>query len=239
STDAQITGQFKPGIQIRKSRDLLNWQWVGRAFSEIPKAAKEWTGAGGLWAPEITKYGDTYYLYYSASQFGKNQSFIGVATSKHIEGPWEDQGEVIKTKQGPGPNAIDANITFDKNGEPWMVYGSFFDGIFLKKIDAQTGKTAEPGLGKQIAKRHITVEGAIEDPYILYHHLHDYYYLLVSYDSLFTNYNIRVARSKKIDGPYVDVKGNEMTNTTLPPNDVGVKILGGYKFSSSYGWIGP
>src|SRR5699024_12531310 len=53
STDAQITGQFKPGIQIRKSRDLLNWQWVGRAFSEIPKAAKEWTGAGGLWAPEI------------------------------------------------------------------------------------------------------------------------------------------------------------------------------------------
>lgn len=239
STDAQINGPFKPGIQIRKSRDLLNWQWVGRAFSEIPEDAKEWTGAGGLWAPEITKYGDTYYLYYSASQFGKNQSFIGVATSKQIEGPWEDQGEVIKTKQGPGPNAIDLNITFDKKGEPWMVYGSFFDGIYLKRIDAQTGKPLETGQGKQIARRHISVEGAIEGPFILYHPQQDYYYLFVSYDSLSSNYNIRVARSKEIEGPYVDINGNKMTNTTLPPNDVGMKILGGYKFSGGHGWTAP
>src|SRR5699024_12393668 len=73
STDAQITGQFKPGIQIRKSRDLLNWQWVGRAFSEIPKAAKEWTGAGGVRAPAINKHGDTDYLYASDSILVRTQ----------------------------------------------------------------------------------------------------------------------------------------------------------------------
>lgn len=239
STDAQINGQFKPGIQIRKSKDLVNWQWVGRAFSEIPKEAKSWTGAGGLWAPEITKYGDTYYLYYSASQFGKNQSFIGVATSKHIEGPWQDQGEVIKTKQGNGPNAIDANITFDRDGKPWMVYGSFFDGIFLKEMDIHTGKPVAPGIGKQIAKRHISVEGAIEGPFIVYHPQYDYYYLFVSYDFLQSDYNIRVARSKQIEGPYIDSNGNEMTDTSLPPNDVGMKILGGYKFTGSHGWTAP
>lgn len=240
STDAQVGGTFKPGIQIRKSKDLINWQWVGRAFSEVPKEAKDWTGAEGLWAPDVVKYGDTYYLYYAASQFGKTQSFIGVATSKNIEGPWEDQGEVFKTKQGEeGPNAIDPNITFDKKGKPWMVYGSFFGGIYVSEINPETGKLVHYGRGKLIAKRHQSVEGAIEGPYIVYNPDFDYYYLFVSYDSLFSNYNIRVARSKNIEGPYVDFNGHEMTDLFLPPNDVGMKILGGYKFKGSEGWVAP
>src|SRR5690625_4221470 len=200
STDAQVGGTFKAGVQVRKSRDLMNWEWVGRAFSGVPESAKEWTGAGGLWAPDVVKLGDTYYLYYSASQFGKNQSFIGVATSKNIEGPWEDQGEVVKTRQGDGPNAIDSNISFDENGVPWMVYGSFFDGIFVSEIDPNTGKFTKPGHGKLIAQRHESVEKAIEGPYIIYNPTLKYYYLFASYDSLFSNYNIRVARSKNIDG---------------------------------------
>jgi arabinan endo-1,5-alpha-L-arabinosidase len=239
STDAQNGGTFRGGVQVRKSKDLMNWEWVGRAFPDVPEEAKAWTGAKGLWAPDVEKFGDTYYLYYCASQFGKNQSFIGVATSQNIEGPWEDQGEVFKTKQGDGPNAIDPNITFDKNGEPWMVYGSFFGGLFVSKIDPNTGKLLEYGEGKLIAKRHISVEGAIEGPYIIYNKEFDYYYLFVSYDSLFTQYNIRVARSKNIEGPYLDHNGNEMTNTTLPPNDVGMKVLGGYKFGDHEGWVCP
>lgn len=239
STDAQEGGTFKAGIQIRKSKDLVNWQWVGRAFSELPVAAERWTGAPGLWAPEITKLGDTYYLYYAASQFGRNQSFIGVATSKQIEGPWFDRGEVVKTEQGEGPNAIDPNITFDAQGDPWMVYGSFFDGIFLARIDHSTGKFVEEGKGKLIASRHSSVEGAIEGPYIVYNPHHDYYYLFVSYDSLFSSYHIRVARSKQIEGPYIDSNGHEMTNTELPPNDVGMKVLGSYQFDGGPGWVAP
>lgn len=239
STDAQEGGIFKAGIQIRKSKDLVNWQWVGRAFTEVPGPAKSWTDAGGLWAPDVTKFGDTYYLYYAASQFGKTQSFIGVATSSHIEGPWIDKGEVVKTEQDEGPNAIDPNICIDEKGDPWLVYGSFFGGIFLARINRATGKFAEEGKGKLIAKRHASVEGAIEGPYIVYNPHFDYYYLFVSYDSLFSSYNIRVARSKHIEGPYVDSKGHEMTNTDLPPNDVGMKVLGSYQFDGGAGWIAP
>ncbi|MBP1913459.1 arabinan endo-1,5-alpha-L-arabinosidase [Lederbergia galactosidilyticus] len=192
------------------------------------------------WAPEIVKIADTYFMYYSASQFGKNQSFIGVATSKNIEGPWLDQGEVFKTKQGVDePNAIDANITFDRYGHPWMVYGSFFGGIYLTKINPKNGKLLNYGKGKLIAKRHHNVEAAIEGPYIIYNPEFDYFYLFVSYDSLFSNYNIRVARSKTIDGPYLDFHGQEMTDTSLPPNDVGLKILGGYTFNDGEGWVAP
>lgn len=240
STDTTPGGIVKGGIQIRKSRDLINWQWVGRALDGVPEEAKNWTGAEILWAPEIVKYGDTYFMYYAASQFGKTQSFIGVAVSSKIEGPYEDRGEVYKSSQGEeGPNAIDPNVEFDKQGTPWMVYGSFFGGIYLARLSLETGKLAEPGRGKLIAKRHTSVKGAIEGPYIIYHPDFDYYYLFVSYDSLFSDYNIRIARSESIDGPYTDLWGNDMTDTTLPPDDVGLKVLGGYKFSKGDGWIAP
>ncbi len=240
STDAKVGGPPTGGIQIRKSKDLIKWEWVGHAFDKIPEEAFEWTGALGLWAPDVAKYGDTYYLYYAASQFGKNQSFIGVATSKHIEGPWEDQGEVIKTEHGvSGPNAIDPNITFDENGTPWMVYGSFFGGIYLCKIDPSTGKLAEQNEGILLARRPKSVEAAIEGPYIVYHPELKKYYLFVSYDSLFRDYNIRVAVSDRIEGPYLDFNGNDMRDIDIDPNETGLKILGGYKFADKEGWIGP
>ncbi|WP_186578115.1 arabinan endo-1,5-alpha-L-arabinosidase [Aquibacillus kalidii] len=241
STDAQHGGDFKAGIQIRKSKDLINWEWVGRALNGVPEEAEKWTGAKGLWAPDVTKFGDTYYLYYAASQFGSTQSFIGVATSSNIEGPYIDQGEVYKSREGEEhePNAIDPNITIDKDGQPWMVFGSFFGGLYINKINSKTGKFVEAGKGTLIAKRHVSVERAIEGPYVVYNPDFDYYYLFVSYDSLFSNYNIRVARSKNIEGPYLDFHGNDMTNIELPPNDVGLKILGGYKFHSGDGWVAP
>jgi arabinan endo-1,5-alpha-L-arabinosidase len=240
STDAKFGGKPTGGIQIRKSKDLIEWEWVGHAFDQIPEKAFKWTGALGLWAPDVAKYRDTYFLYYAASQFGKNQSFIGVATSKHIEGPWVDQGEVIKTEHGiDTPNAIDPNITFDDQGRPWMVYGSFFGGIYLCKIDPETGKLAEKNEGKLIARRHKSVEAAVEGPYIVYHPDLKKYYLFVSYDSLFRDYNIRVARADFIEGPYLDFNGNKMTDIEIDPNEIGMKVLGGYKFDQEEGWIGP
>ncbi|MCZ0702459.1 arabinan endo-1,5-alpha-L-arabinosidase [Natronobacillus azotifigens] len=241
STDTGGKDNFMAGVQIRRSKDLINWDWVGRAFERgVPDEAYAWTGAKGLWAPEVVKYADVYYMYYAASQFGKTQSFIGVATSSRIEGPYEDQGLVFKSKQGEeGPNAIDPNITFDRNGEPWMVYGSFFGGLYVNKINPSTGKFVEYGRGELIARRSTTVDRAIEGPYIVYNPDLDYYYLFVSYDSLFADYNIRVARSKNISGPFVDFNGLEMTDIESPQHDVGMKILGGYHFDGDDGWVAP
>lgn len=241
STDTGSKDHFKAGIQIRKSKDLVNWQWVGRAFKEgVPQEAFEWTGARGLWAPEVTKYNGVYHMYYAASQFGKTQSFIGVATSDNIEGPYQDKGLVYKSKQGEeGPNAIDPNITFDRDGKPWMVYGSFFGGLYVNEIDPNTGKFVEYGRGHLIARRNKTVDRAIEGPYIVYNPELDYYYLFVSYDSLFADYNIRVGRSKQITGPYFDFNGLEMTDIESPQKDVGMKVLGGYKFDNDDGWVAP
>lgn len=38
-----------------------------------------------------------------------------------------------------GPNAIDPCVLYDKDGNLWMSYGSWFGGLFMLKLDANTG----------------------------------------------------------------------------------------------------
>jgi len=240
STDCKVGAAPRPGIQIRKSKDLINWQFVGYAFEDgVPETAVNWAGATTLWAPDIVKRGDYYYLYYAASKFGVNKSLIGMARSKSVEGPYEDLGEVFKTDETDDVNAIDPNIVRDKDGSEWMCYGSFWSGIYISRLDSKTGKLLKYGEGKNIASRNTSVDRAIEGPYITYNSKYDYYYLFVSYGSLMKDYNVRVGRSKNIDGPYVDSNGKDMTDTTDNPFDIGNKVLGGYKFGNDEGWQAP
>ena len=41
STDARVGGNATPAIQIRKSKDLINWEFVGQALKSIPDEAKK------------------------------------------------------------------------------------------------------------------------------------------------------------------------------------------------------
>jgi len=60
---------YSPGFLIWHSQDLVNWQPISRA-----------NGAG--MAPDLVKYGDTYYLYYP---WGKTNY---VTCAKDMRGPW-------------------------------------------------------------------------------------------------------------------------------------------------------
>lgn len=241
STDARVGGPATPGIQVRKSKDLIYWEFVGQALKGIPEEAKKWSHAQGIWAPDVTKVGEEYYLYYCASTFGKNRSYIGLLKSKSIEGPWEDKGVVLKTNQGDDKNALDPNIVYDKDGQMWMTYGSFWNGIYIVKLDKNTGKPENQNdMGKNISKRDAVVSGAVEGPYIVYNEEQKKYYLFVSYGSLSSDYNVRVGRADNIEGPYLDSNGNDMTDiSNSKPDEIGNKILGGYKFGDSEGWMAP
>lgn len=243
STDVRVAGEAKPGVMVRKSDDLINWTWVGQALPGIPQEALDWTGAVNLWAPDVIQAGDTYRMYYSASSFGSTQSAIGLQTSSSPEGPWTDEGLVVQTSANEQDklNAIDANPIVDAEGNSWMVYGSFFDGIYIAPLDPDTGKFKGDGYGTRIAARdRATEEGAVEGPYIVFNPEFKKYYLFVSYDSLFEDYNVRVARADSITGPYTDINGNNMLDTEyLPQYEIGTKILGGYRFTEGEGWVAP
>lgn len=147
-----------------------------------------------------------------------------------------------------GPNAIDPAITYDKSGNLWMVYGSWFGGIFMLKLDKNTGlrdysqtystttNASDQYFGTKISGGYgCTGEGA----YIVYDSQSDYYYLYLSYNGLnatdnFANYHIRLFRSKNITGPYTDAAGNSpiCTSANQDQSNKGVKLFGNYKFSS-------
>ncbi|WP_461168621.1 arabinan endo-1,5-alpha-L-arabinosidase [Arthrobacter sp. Z1-15] len=242
STDALANSADVPaGVHVRRSQDLVTWEYAGTALDGVPGPAAQWTGAAGLWAPDVVRWTDgSWRMYYSASTFGSRTSAIGLAVAAHPGGPWTDRGLVLKTTQGEsGHNAIDAAVSFDRSGDPWLAYGSFFDGIYTLKLDPRTGLAAEDGPGTLLARRPPSVDGAVEGAFILYRPQEDRYVLFLSYDSLFGTYNIRTAVAAEITGPYRDWNGHLLTEAEPEPGAAGTKILGSYGFPGGTRWLAP
>ena len=241
STDYMAGGKPSPGIQIRKSSDLIQWKFAGRVFDEVPLEAAEWTmGGSTFWAPEVVKMNNRFYLYYSVSQVGSRNSYIGVAVSDSPEGPWKDLGAAVTSKEGDGHtgNAIDSSVVQAEDGSYWMSYGSYFGGIFLVELNPETGLLKHPGEeGKKIAQRK-NMDYPIEAPSMFYNRKTDMYYLMTSYGWLEDTYNVRVARSENIEGPYVDVNGRNVIDPSEESWNTGTKIVGSYSFENDSGWLG-
>ncbi|MDQ0680688.1 arabinan endo-1,5-alpha-L-arabinosidase [Arthrobacter pascens] len=228
-------GQVADGnIQIRRSTDGVNWEYAGEVWQEKPAwLTAAVPGVDNLWAPELYEHGGTWYLYYSASTFGKNLSVIALATNTTLDPAdpaykWVDQGQVISSK-GERFNAIDPGIAEDEDGTPWMSFGSFWTGLQMVQLEWPTGLRAgsEPPL--TLADRKAP-PNAIEAPYILPHD--GAYYLFFSRDfccqGLESTYNIAVGKSDTITGPYLDADGKALL-------DGGGTLL----LSSDGGRIGP
>ena len=145
------------------------------------------------------------------------------------------------------PNAIDPTIFNDTEGRLWMTYGSWSGGIYLLEIDPKTGAAIYPGkngktddgrvideyFGTRIAGGH-TISG--EGPFILYDEETEYYYLYVTYEFLdsVSGYNMRLFRSKKPEGPYLDAAGNSAVLSSNKDNHdkIGIKVMGNYEFEN-------
>ncbi|MDR0566453.1 MAG: arabinan endo-1,5-alpha-L-arabinosidase [Prevotellaceae bacterium] len=230
-------------IQVRRSKDLVSWEFLGWAFPAIPDEAVQWVrshangkGATNIWAPYITRHNGVYRLYFCVSAFGKKASYIGMAESLSPQGPWTQKGCVVKTNGESAMNAIDPSIVVDReSGRWWMHYGSFFGGLYCVELDPETGLTATPSdLGHLIARRASYRTDNLEAPEIIYHPTLKKYYLFYSYDPLMTTYNIRVARSDKPEGPFVDFFGQDVSDTT---NNFPI-LTAPYQFDGHPGWAG-
>ncbi len=237
------TGEHIGNIPIRRSRDLVNWEFVGWALDSIPQAAvnhvrsfAEGKGADNMWAPYVYKHNGIYRLYYSVSSFGTNASYIGMAESISPEGPFSDVGVVVSTDSSSVMNAIDASLVKDAlTGRLWMHYGSYFGGLHAVELDEATGLTKTQGdRGHLIATRADKETRIIEAPEIIYNPELQQYFLFVSYDPLFTYYNVRVGRSDKPEGPFVDFFGNDMAE----PIDNFPILSHSYMFENHPGWSG-
>ena len=211
----------RAGIAIRCSKDLVHWRLCGDVFAHLPEwAVKDVPGLRGLWAPDVSYFNGQYHLYYSVSTFGSNRSSIGLATNQTLDPAsdkyrWVDRGKVIGSNVSDDWNAIDPNVLFDEQDQPWLAFGSFWSGIKLRKLDRATGQLAtDDQTLYSLASRPRSKElpGAIEAPTII--RKNNYYYLFVSFDFCCrgkdSTYNIRVGRARRVTGPYIDRSGKPM-----------------------------
>ena len=229
-------------VGVMSSADMKEWRMEPSALKETPAWAMDTVPGykGHTWAPDISHHNGQWYLYYSCSTFGKNGSAIGLATNKTLDPKspdygWEDKGMVIAShRKQDNWNAIDPNLIVDKKGQPYLTFGSFWDGIQLVKLskdDFRTPMSKPVTIARRVDRRislkemnneaNYTVEGgnvieagenAIEAPFILYND--GYYYLFVSFDyccrGQASTYKTVYGRSKKVTGPYVDKDGKRM-----------------------------
>lgn len=223
-----------------RSKDMITWENMGKLMEAPPEDAVEWTHSKDMWAPDIMKVGKEYRLYCSNSSFGVQQSVIFLAVADHPEGPFIPRGTVLKTNDTSPVNGIDANLVVEEEtGTPYMVYGSFWGGCHILKLDMETGLAAEEGIGTCLARRPKFMDTAVEGPYIRYNKETGYYYLFVSYGSLNSDYNIRVGRSKTITGPYLDHNGRDMRDMDDIDNRIGFMPACGYHFEGDTAYMGP
>ncbi len=138
-------------------------------------------------------------------------------------------------------NCIDPCVIFDDEGNLWMSYGSWSGGIFMLELDEETGlrdysvtyesnEHSDAYFGAKIAGGSYA---SGEASYI--QKIGDYYYLFISYGALEARggYNVRIFRSQRPDGDYVDLLGNTPYFDRLVQNfnlSVGVRLMGGYKW---------
>jgi arabinan endo-1,5-alpha-L-arabinosidase len=219
------TGQ---GIAVHSSKDMKSWREEPPVFERAP----DWTFStvpgfkGHIWAPDISQHNGSYYLYYAISLGGRITSAIGVATNKTLdrsspEFTWVDHGVLIQSVPGRDLwNAIDPQLVIDDKATPWLVFGSFWSGIKLVKLQPDLMHVAEPEEWHGIAKRERSVlrddtdpePAAIEAPFLFRHA--GFYYLFVSWDyccrGVRSDYKIMIGRSRNIVGPYVDKDGHDL-----------------------------
>ena len=210
------------GVPSYYSKDLVKWERGPAAF----KSAPEWIAKTvpenrnmSYWAPDIIKLGDRYLLYYSVSSMGKMTSAIGLATNPTLDPndpayKWTDQGIVVQTQEGQvgdAYNAIDPSVFHDNDGSLWLTFGSYWTGIKLIQLDPKTGKRIAPD-SKVYS---LAYNESIEASYLCRHD--DYYYLFVNWGSCCrgpeSTYNIRVGRSKSVNGPYIDKAGKDLLHS--------------------------
>jgi arabinan endo-1,5-alpha-L-arabinosidase len=257
---------FGSHLAAAKSRDLMTWTRIDAGVRDgnrlIPNVTTEmkdalaWGQSRTFWAGCVARLADgRFYFYYSVCKGDSPRAALGLALADDVEGPYKNVDILIRSGMWDQPsedgkiydatvhpNAIDPEVFSDRDGKLWMVYGSYSGGIFILRLDEKTGRPLkDQGYGKKLAGgNHSRIEG----PHILFNPVTGYYYLFLSYGGLDANggYQIRVARSRYPDGPYVDTqakpmidahgrRGSFFDDAAIEP--YGAKLIGNFQWAAA------
>lgn len=176
------------------------WTWHGGAVRP-----------GGGVAPDVIQIGNRYYMTYArggGGMSGGHASGVHVMWTKTLDPKSPDFGfnddTIVASSDGiEDCDAIDPAFLLDPtDGRLWLTYGTYFGFIRIVELDPKTGHRV-PG------NKAVNIAIDMEATAMMYRD--GWYYLLGTHgtccDGANSTYNIRVARSKKVTGPFLDNVG--------------------------------
>lgn len=237
------------GIPLLWSTNQTTWNHASadRVFPSSGSGADN----TNYWAPDMwpTPIHGQYYLFYSLSSGGSQNSSIKVVSTTSLATPvWTKLGNAVvsvTTCSGrdipcytstDAYNAIDPCPYYDPDQDRlWLVFGSFWNGIHIVELNPsnptqQLGPIVQLAGGRPGLPYNTTYSDSIEGAFVFHHD--GYFYLTGSSDTCCagsaSTYKIVVGRSADITGPYLDRDGVDM------------RYYGGTIFSAGMdGEIGP
>ena len=90
------SSEYYPGLLIWHSTDMIHWERISHALTKF---------VGSVWAPDLIKHGDTWYIYFPAG--GTNW----VVTAPSPKGPWSEPIDLLI------PHFIDPGHVADAKGK--------------------------------------------------------------------------------------------------------------------------
>jgi xylan 1,4-beta-xylosidase len=184
--------EYYPGLLIWHSKDLINWIPVTNALHKY---------IGSVWAPDLAKYKNKYYIYFPAN----NTNYV--VTAESIDGPWSDPVDLKVGNIDPG------HVTDDKGNR--YLYFSSGDYVPLSEDGLSvTGNIKHTYDGWPIP-RDWTIECfCLEGPKLVKRN--DYYYLTVAEGGTAgpaTGHMVISARSMSPLGPWENSPYNPIIRT--------------------------
>lgn len=185
---------YVPGLLVLHSSDLVNWEPISNALSSY---------IGSVWAPDMFKYNDKFYIYFTVAGKG---NYVVYANLPY--GPWS---EPLNLNLG----GIDPGHIVDDSGQRWV----FMNSGYRAQL-AEDGLSVIPGtLEKVYDGWEFPIEWEtdgfnLEGPKLK--KIGDYYYLVAAQGGTAgppTSHMITVARSKSIDGPWENAPNNPLIRT--------------------------
>ncbi|KGO85111.1 glycoside hydrolase [Flavobacterium rivuli WB 3.3-2 = DSM 21788] len=183
-----------PGLPILHSIDMINWQLVNYAITDVlPLEHYNIPQRGnGVWAPAIRYHKGEFYIYWGDPDFG-----IFMVKTKDPRGKWERPVLVME-----GKGLIDSCPLWDDNGNAYLVHGwagsraGVKSLLTINKMNPEGTKVLDKGVHVFDGHdKHPTVEGP------KMYKRNGYYYIFAPAGGVATGWQL-ILRSKNIYGPY-------------------------------------
>ncbi|HSR18279.1 MAG TPA: family 43 glycosylhydrolase, partial [Ignavibacteriaceae bacterium] len=184
--------EYYPGLLIWHSKDLINWTPVANALHKY---------VGSVWAPDLVKYKNKYYIYFPAN----NTNYVVTADS--IQGSWSNP---VDLKVGN----IDPGHVMDDQGKRYLYFSS---GGYVPLSDdglSVTGEYKHNYNGWPIPREWTIECFCLEGPKLVKRG--DYYYLTTAEGGTAgpaTSHMIISARSNSPFGPWEKAPYNPVIRT--------------------------